>query len=105
MTGAPRSRPTTAAASVVSSSDGRKPAMTEKKRVPWNKKYRTKAQARKAQGKSHDEYLKRTTKAFSFRLGIEKDRDVIGRLEEAPSLVGYIRELVRADIERSKKEG
>ena len=76
-----------------------------KKRVPWNKKYRTKAQARKAQGKSHDDYLKRTTKAYTLRFWLEKDADVIAAIEQAPSLVGYIRELVRADIERSKKEG
>lgn len=48
-------------------------------------------------------YNKTFEKVISLHFSAEADKDIIDKINSAPSKVGYIRELVRADIEREKQ--
>ena len=48
-------------------------------------------------------YNKEREKVISLHFIAEADKDIIDKINSAPSKVGYIRELVRADIEREKQ--
>ena len=48
-------------------------------------------------------YNKTFEKVISLHFAAEADKDIIDKINSAPSKVGYIRELVRADIEREKQ--
>lgn len=48
------------------------------------------------------EYDKRNTRMFCLKLNKKTDKDVIDRLQSADNMQGYIKALIRADIERSK---
>ena len=41
---------------------------------------------------------KAITKSYCMRLNVEKDADVIRKLEEVPKIQTYIKRLVRADL-------
>ena len=48
-------------------------------------------------------YNKDREKVISLHFIAEADKDIIDKINSAPNKVGYIRELVRADIEREKQ--
>lgn len=41
---------------------------------------------------------------YGLKLNIHTDADIISRLEGVPSMQGYIKELIRADIAARKEE-
>lgn len=45
-------------------------------------------------------YNKSCTVQYSFRLNVNTDQELIERLTEVPSIAGYIKDLIRADIEK-----
>ena len=50
------------------------------------------------------EYYARTTKAFKIQLRKEADADVIEKLNSVSAKTAYVRDLIRKDIEESKKQ-
>lgn len=56
----------------------------------------TEAQKR-ANAKAH----KKNTRCFTFRFTKSTDADVIAKLESVPNKQGYIKSLIRADIEKA----
>lgn len=55
--------------------------------------------------KYQNHYLKQHFKSFSFRLGIEKDKDMIAFLadkEQVPDFTKYIKSLIKADMSKRK---
>mgnify|MGYP004519365409 CR=1 FL=1 len=51
-----------------------------------------------------DRYNKTKTTTVLLRLNKSTDVDVINALEQQPNKSGYIKALIRADIERSKEK-
>lgn len=54
--------------------------------------------AYKAQQKAYDE---QNTVQVKLKLNINTDADILSKLESVPNKQGYIKELIRKDIERS----
>lgn len=52
---------------------------------------------------SREKYHRQFTKRFDLKLNIHTDSDIIARLEEQPSMNDYMRNLIRADMERSSR--
>jgi hypothetical protein len=50
--------------------------------------------------KAQKKYNRTKTKSFTLKLNKETDADVIERLEKAENKQGYIKELIRKDIEK-----
>lgn len=48
-----------------------------------------------------EEWKKKNTVCYSLRLNRNTDADVIERINKQPSMQGYIKRLVREDIERT----
>lgn len=46
-------------------------------------------------------YNKSCTVQYSFRLNVNTDDELIEKLTTVPSIAGYIKDLIRADIERT----
>lgn len=55
-----------------------------------------------AQKKASAEFNKRKTVQVALRLNIETEKDIIDQLNKVPSKMGYIKELIRKDIENNK---
>lgn len=55
-----------------------------------------------AQRRANDKYNKANTVVFTMRLNHKTDADIIKKLNEVDSRQGYIKRLIREDIERSK---
>lgn len=53
--------------------------------------------------KAQEKYQKEKTTLINIRLNNEKDKDIIEQLKTKGSKQGYIKQLIRADIERKKK--
>lgn len=51
--------------------------------------------------KAAAKYNKSCTVQYSFRLNLNTDQELIEKLSEVPSMAGYIKDLIRADIERT----
>ena len=78
-----------------------------------NKKYTSPDEARAARNERQREYAKRTnyaanaksnaknTKMYSFRAIISTDRDIIEKLDGLENVSGYIKSLIRKDIEEN----
>lgn len=49
-------------------------------------------------------YDKEHTRQFHLKLNITTDADIIAQLDKQPSMQGYIRALIRADIEAQKEK-
>ena len=64
------------------------------------KKYKH-STASPAHTKAAIKYNKACTVQYPFRLNIKTDEDIIKRLSEVPSMAGYIKQLIRADIEKN----
>lgn len=56
--------------------------------------------ATEAQIKAQARYDKANTKQFHLKLNRNTDWDVIDKLNSVPSKQGYIKELIRADLNR-----
>lgn len=56
----------------------------------------------KAQIKAINKFNKEKTKCIQIRLNKNTDADIIERLENVPSKMGYIKKLIRDDINRLK---
>lgn len=63
--------------------------------MPKNSKAKLEANAR---------YYAKAIKQYGLGLNIYTDADIIAKLDEVPSKMGYIKELIRADIKRGKKK-
>lgn len=57
----------------------------------------------KAKLKANEKYIKANTKTICVRLNYNTDKDIIQRLDEVQSKMGYIKELIRKDIQTEKK--
>jgi len=55
--------------------------------------------ASKAQTEAVKRYQDKTTRLMSIRLNLNTDTDIIRRLEEVDSKQGYIKELIRKDMQ------
>lgn len=62
------------------------------------------AQSTKAHIKAVIKYKKSKTKQFNLSLNTSTDRDIIEKLESVPSKQGYIKNLIREDIEKESQE-
>lgn len=56
----------------------------------------------KAQLKAQEKYRKNNTRNVTLQLNINIDKDILKKLDEVPSKMGYIKELIRKDM---KKQG
>ena len=52
-----------------------------------------------AQARATKKYQKNNTRMFTIRLNLNTDADIIRRLEEVDSKQGYIKELIRKDMQ------
>lgn len=59
--------------------------------------------ASEAKLKANEKYLKANTKIVSLRLNYNTDKDIIKKLDEVHSKMGYIKELIRKDLQTKKK--
>lgn len=59
--------------------------------------------ASEAKLKANEKYLKANTKIVSLRLNYNTDKDIIKKLDEVNSKMGYIKELIRKDMRTKKK--
>lgn len=59
--------------------------------------------ASEAKLKANEKYLKANTKIVSLRLNYNTDKDIIKKLDEVDSKMGYIKELIRKDLRKEKK--
>ena len=48
-------------------------------------------------------YDKENTKQVKFKFNLTTDADILQRLREEPNMQGYIKRLIREDIDRSSK--
>lgn len=56
----------------------------------------------KAQIKASNKYDKENTKSVLLKLNKKTDADIIEMLDAVPSKMGYIKDLIRQDIEAQK---
>lgn len=59
--------------------------------------------ASEAKLKANEKYLKANTKIVSLRLNYNTDKEIIQKLDEVNSKMGYIKELIRKDLQTKKK--
>lgn len=60
-------------------------------------------EAKKKKSKYNSERSKKVGVLMAFQFQKATDMDVVERIKSQPNKVGYIRDLVRADIEREKQ--
>lgn len=54
----------------------------------------------KAQLKAQEKYRKNNTRNVTLQLNKNTDKDILKKLDEVPSKMGYIKELIRKDINK-----
>lgn len=59
--------------------------------------------ATEAQIRANNKFNKANTKMVSLRLNYNTDADIIKKLDEVDSKMGYIKELIRKDLQTKKK--
>ena len=59
---------------------------------------------KKKKKETKSEYYARTTKTFKLQLRKKDDADVIEKLNSVSAKTAYVRDLIRKDIEESKKQ-
>lgn len=59
--------------------------------------------ASEAKLKANEKYIKANTKTICVRLNYNTDADIIQKLNEVDSKMGYIKELIRKDMQAKKK--
>lgn len=52
----------------------------------------------------NEKYNSNKTKLFGIRFIIGKDDDIISKLQSEPSVVNYLRRIIREDIEKEDKD-
>ena len=52
-----------------------------------------------AQIRASQKYNSKATKTILLRLNLERDKDIIDHLDKQKSMMGYIKELIRKDME------
>lgn len=57
----------------------------------------------KAEIKAINRYNKENTKIIPLRLNLKNDMDIVNKLEQVPSKMGYIKDLIRKDIEHENQ--
>ena len=57
-----------------------------------------------AQKKASANYAKKMTKCVKLALNKKTDADILEKLDHVDSKMGYIKELIRKDIENTKKD-
>ena len=58
--------------------------------------------ATEAQIRANNKFNKANTKMVSLRLNYNTDADIIQKLDEVDSKMGYIKELIRKDLQTKK---
>jgi len=56
-----------------------------------------------AHSRASIKYNATTTKAISFRLNRNTDKDILDKLESVDNVQGYLKELIRADIAKDNE--
>lgn len=59
--------------------------------------------ATEAHIRGNNKYNKANTKTICVRLNYNTDKDIIKKLDEVDSKMGYIKELIRKDLQTQKK--
>ena len=54
-----------------------------------------------AQIKASQKYNAKATKTVLIRLNLANDKDIIAQLEKQESMMGYIKRLIRTDMEKN----
>ena len=54
-----------------------------------------------AHSRASIKYNATTTKAISFRLNRNTDKDILEKLESVDNVQGYLKELIRADMKKT----
>lgn len=54
--------------------------------------------ASEAKLKANEKYIKANTKTICVRLNYNTDKDIMNKLDEVDSKMGYIKELIRKDL-------
>ena len=54
----------------------------------------------KSEIKAINKYNKENTKIMALRLNLKTDADIVTKLEQVPSKMGYIKDLIRKDMEQ-----
>lgn len=57
----------------------------------------------KAEIEAINRFNKEKTKCIQVRLNKNTDADILAKLEQVPSKMGYIKELIRKDIKENEK--
>lgn len=57
----------------------------------------------KAEIKAINRYNKENTRIIPLRLNLKNDMDIMNKLEQVPSKMGYIKDLIRKDIEHENQ--
>lgn len=55
-----------------------------------------------AQARASKKYQEKNTRLMTIRLNLNTDADIIAKLESVESKQGYIKELIRKDMEEKK---
>ena len=61
--------------------------------------------ATEAQKRAREKYNKETYKFTTFKLNKTTEADLIKHLEAQPNKQGYLRELIKKDLEKKNSEG
>lgn len=56
--------------------------------------------ASKAEIQAVDKFNKEKTKCVLLRLNLSTDKDILEKLDNVPSKMGYIKDLIRRDIQK-----
>lgn len=56
-----------------------------------------------AHTRANTKYNKTHTKQYQIRLNLKTDADIIEKMESLPNKLGYIKQLIRADIEKDNE--
>lgn len=54
----------------------------------------------KSEIKAINKYNKENTKIIPLRLNLKNDMDIVNKLEQVPSKMGYLKDLIRKDMEQ-----
>jgi hypothetical protein len=63
--------------------------------------YRTNNQLKKAHQEAVNKYAKKTFRAYTIRFRLDKDKDIINKLDSETNKADYLRDLIQKDIEQS----
>lgn len=69
----------------------------KEKKNAWQREY-----AKTAGREKREKYMKEHSKSVAFRLFLPQDNDMALFLETKENKAGYIKDLIRADIEKNK---